>query len=96
MSELGGVYNALAFRELGDGRGVWIIPMIYTTKLIIGPIGAAGYDDGWCYKTRMRALQAFEEWNPATDKEPTGWVRHPTTGRRRFPNGDPATEVVSA
>jgi hypothetical protein len=49
MSELlGGVYNALAFRELGDGRGVWIIPMIYTTKLIIGPIGAAGYDDGWC------------------------------------------------
>ena len=27
------------------------------------------------------------------DTEPTGWMRHPTTGRRR-PGGDPAAEYV--
>jgi hypothetical protein len=92
----GGVYNAIAFRDLGDGRGVWLVPMIYTIKLIIGPIGAVWYDDGWCYKTTLRAQRAFDEWNPAVDKEPQGWVRHPPTGRRRFPDGDPATEEVRA
>ena len=39
---------------------------------------------------------AFLTWNPATETEPSGWVRHPPSGRRRFPDGDPATEEVRA
>jgi hypothetical protein len=96
MSEMRGVYNAMAYRDLGDGRGIWLIPMLYTFKIIIGPKGSDGYDDGWCYKDLHRAIHAFAEWNPLIEPEPQGWVRHPPTGRRRFPDGDPATEEVRA
>lgn len=91
---LGGVYGAMLYRDLRDGRGIWVIPQLYTFKLVIGPIGSCGYDDGWCYKDLPSVVEAFSEWNPAEDAEPTGWVRHPMSGRRRFPDGDPATEEI--
>jgi hypothetical protein len=94
VQPLGENYGAIAFRDLGDGRGVWIYPMLYTFKIAIGPIGSLGYDDDWCYKDLESVVAAFALWEPSTEPEPSGWVRHPSTGRRRFPDGDPATEEV--
>ena len=91
---LGGVYGAAFFRDLGDGRGLWVYPMLYTFKLVIGPLGSLSYDDQWCYKDLQDVVTAFTTWNPLEQAEPEGWVRHPPTGRRRFPDGDPATEEV--
>jgi hypothetical protein len=91
---LGGNYGAIAFRDLGDGRAVWIYPMLYTFKIAIGPVDSPGYSDHWCYKDLESVVSAFALWEPSTEPEPGGWVRHPPTGRRRFPDGDPATEEV--
>jgi hypothetical protein len=96
MESLGGQFGAEAFREVGDGRGLWVYRMFYTFKLVIGPIGSGGYDDHWCYKDRQNAVTAFFLWNPLETAEPEGWVRHPPSGRRRFPDGDPATEEIRA
>ena len=93
-NELGGQPSALLFRDLGDRRGLWIYRMNYTHKIVLGPIGVPWYDNHWCYKDLASATAAFNAWNPATEAEPTGWVRHPDSGRRRFPDGDPATEEV--
>jgi hypothetical protein len=86
--------SAIFFRDIGDGRGIWIYPMLYTFKLVIGRIGWPAYEDEWCYKDGRAALMAASQWNPPIEKEPEGWVRHPPSGRRRFPNGDPATEEI--
>lgn len=93
---LGGMYGAAAFRDLGDGRGLWVYPQLYTFKLVIGKLGSLSYDDGWCYPDLQSVVTAFDSWNPLEVAEPEGWVRHPPTGRRRFPDGDPATEEIRA
>lgn len=40
----------------------------------------------------MAAVAALIAWNG--EGEPSGWMRHPETGRRR-PGGDPAGEYVN-
>lgn len=87
-------YGAVLYRELGDGRSIWVYRMFYTYKMAIGRTTAAGFDNSWCFKDLLTATLAFAEWNPDMNDEPTGWVRHPHSGRRRFPDGDPATEEV--
>lgn len=86
--------SAILFRDLGDGRGVWVYPMLYTFRMVVGPIGCGGYDNYWCYKNFKSVVTAYSEWEPLKEPEPQGWVRHPPSGRRRFPDGDPATEEV--
>lgn len=86
--------DALCFRNLGDGRGLWLRRQIYNWQLAIGPILSREYDDQWEYLDGLVAIHAMAEWNPLLTKEPTGWVRHPPSGRRRFPDGDPTTEEV--
>jgi hypothetical protein len=93
-SEVDVTHGALQFRDLGDGRALWLYRKIYTFSIVIGPLNSGGYDDFWCYKDLLSATVAFLEWNPAIVPEPCGWVRHPPSGRRRFPDGDPATEEV--
>lgn len=88
--------SAIFYRDLGDGRGVWVYPMLYTFRIAIGPTGSRGYDDYWCYADLQSVITAYLEWEPLKEREPQGWVRHPPTGRRRFPDGDPATEEVRA
>jgi len=88
--------GAILFRDLGDGRGVWVYPMMYTFKLVIGRIGSRSYDDGWCYGSMASIVEAFCNWDPLKEQDPRGWVRHPASGRRRFPDGDPASEEVRA
>lgn len=87
-------YGATAYRELGDGRALWVYRMNYTYKLVIGHIGSPAFDNSWCYKDLTTCLMNYVAWNPLEQAEPEGWVRHPHTGRRRFPDGDPATEEV--
>jgi hypothetical protein len=86
--------GAILFREVGDGRGIWVYPMIYTFSLAIGPLGSPCYDNYWCYRDLLSVMKAYSEWDVTEEPEPQGWVRHPKTGRRRFPSGDPATEEV--
>lgn len=79
-----------------DGLRVSIKPLMYTSAILIGPAHdiTNAYDDRWCYKNTGDALSAALAWTgPYPGTEPTGWHRHPDTGRRRE-NGDPSTEKI--
>ena len=90
----GGPFAALLVRDLGDGRAIWLHPQLFGYRISIGILDSDSFDDLWEYLDLRRATFAFAEWNPAIQPEPQSWVRHPKSGRRRFPDGDPATEIV--
>ena len=72
-------------RVIGDreaGR-VWVVPLMFTAAIIIGPPDTPHYKDRWCYGSIAAALHAADQWLPSLDLEPAGWHRHPQTGRRR-------------
>ena len=69
-------------RPLGDGRATWISRKIFTWAVSIGKIGARCFDDSWCYEGLDDAFRAIVAWDALTEKEPVGWIRHPTSGRR--------------
>lgn len=73
-------------RLVGDGRRIWLYPMLFTERLAIGPAGDEGYDDYWCFDDYGTALQQFLIWDPKNPEtpEPTGWIKHPKSGRRRM------------
>ena len=81
-------------RDLGDGRSIWLRQMLFNWLLSIGPTEAQWYETTWEYTDPARAVVAFLSWDPASEPEPAGWYRHPSSGRRR-PDGDPAREYVS-
>jgi hypothetical protein len=83
-------------RPLPDGkRWAGIMPFLYTTAIIVGCIhDYTGYEDRWCYRPYADALRALEAWDEAPGTEPSGWVCHPSSGRRR-PSGDPAREYIN-
>lgn len=57
--------------------------LIYHYTLIIGIIGDRdGYEDRWCYGTLPLALVALASWDADKGGEPTGWRKHPASGRR--------------
>ncbi len=85
--------HAVYYRYLAPGYGLWVCPLFFTHRLIIGPVQAETVDDAWCYHDAESAIAAAEAWDPAKDSEPTGWHRHPVTDRRR-PGGDPALERI--
>lgn len=72
-------------RELGDHGIVAIMPLAFT-HAIITECNEWGYGDRWCYKTYQDAKNALESWDGTG--EPTGWHRHPDTGRRYDENGN--------
>lgn len=79
-------------RRLEDGRVVAVAPMSYGKgRLILGD--DLYVHDAWCYESVATAIVALDEWNPDRAEEPSGWFRHPATGRRR-PEGDPSKEYV--
>ncbi len=52
-------------------------------------------EDQWCYETYAGAIAALTVWNPSDESpEPEGWMRHPTSGRRR-PDGDKTKEYIN-
>lgn len=80
-------------RDLGDGRGVWVMPMITGNgRLVVGPIEGQWLDDAWCYDSVALACLYAVVWDGVG--EPEGWKRHIASGRRR-PGGDASREYVS-
>jgi hypothetical protein len=78
----------------GVAYGLWVHPLMYTTAILVGPVGEHYYADRWCYASPVLALEAARAWGgPWNGGEPDGWHRHPSLGRRRD-GGDPATERV--
>lgn len=83
----------LGVRPLTPGRYAAILPLMFTAAIITGRIGdAMSYDDRWCYHSLQAATSALEAWDGTG--EPSGWHRHPMTGRRR-PEGDAEQEYVA-
>lgn len=69
----------VAFKNMPDGSQAALIPLLYTVALVHG-LTPHGYEDRWCYSSMEKALKAMEQWDG--EGEPTGWHRHPSTGRR--------------
>jgi hypothetical protein len=70
-----------------------VMPLAFTAAIIAGRMGDfSSYEDRWCYHSIGDALAALLAWDG--HGEPTGWHRHPGTGRRR-PEGDPAQEYIN-
>ena len=67
-------------RICSNGNIVAIYRFIFTVA-IISDINDTGYGDRWCYHTETAAIAALEAWN-GIEGEPTGWHRHPPSGRR--------------
>jgi hypothetical protein len=61
--------------------------MIFTYRLVIGRTGEDSYDDAWCYADLDSALETLLFWNPfdAATPEPSGWIKHPSSGRTQAP-----------
>lgn len=81
----------------GSNYYVAISPFIFTHAIVIGLSGDySGYiNNRWCYESFADALKALNEWESKGFKgEPTGWHRHPGSGRRR-PDGNPNKEYVN-
>lgn len=78
---------------LPDGRWGATNQFLFTCAILVGQMrDAYGYADRWCYASEAKAREALEAWDGTG--EPTGWHRHPDSGRRR-PDGDPAQEYVN-
>lgn len=83
--------GAVAMRDLDDGRRLWLIPMIFTYRLVIGDPEADGYDDAWCYGLLPEAAVGMATWDGEGDP-PGRWIRHVGSARRRHYNGDGSLE----
>lgn len=83
--------EAVYARRLPDQRIVGATAMIYNGRVFIGD--EICVHDAWCYESVFQAVRAVEEWDPLTEDEPKGWIRHPQSGRRR-PLGNPEREYI--
>ena len=86
-----------AFRYISEDEAMWVMVLFPATiftiyVLAVGPSDGQTLRDLWFYKDYESALTAFREWDTEKDPEPNGWVQHPETRRRRYPDGDPASE----
>ncbi len=80
-------------RNLDDGRVLYVYPLTFgRARLGISPNAESGvFDDVWDYDDMEAAVAAMHEWDGQGD--PEGWMRHPSTGRRR-PDGDASKEYI--
>ena len=69
---------------------------IFTWGIIVGDLfDDCGYSGRWCFDTFPAAAVALAAWRDSGFiGEPSGWHRHPDTGRRR-PEGDASREYVT-
>jgi hypothetical protein len=85
-------YGVLYRRLLADGRLIDVTPLTFgRARLHIGPADDDAYTNEWCYDDPLTALVSAAIWEG--EGEPSGWSRHPKSGRRR-PGGDPGKEYV--
>lgn len=65
----------------GGTRWAAVAPLIATHAIVTGQMGDEhGYDNRWCYASLVDAMMALHVWDGSG--EPTGWHRHPGSGRR--------------
>jgi hypothetical protein len=76
------------YKEFPNGNNACIQRLMFT-HAILSELTTMYHGDRWCYHNYEDAKAALDAWNG--EGEPTGWHRHPTSGRRR-PEGDPAKE----
>ncbi len=88
--------GALYVYDMGGGRYCAVKRLIFHATMVIGEIGNLdAFDERYCYVDVQAAYDAARAWKDAQwADEPTGWHRHPTSGRRRV-MGDPARETVA-
>jgi hypothetical protein len=87
------VGGARSCKLIPDGRYAGLMPFLFTHAIVTGRLfDLHGYDDRWCYHDSAAAARALADWDGTG--EPTGWHRHPATGRRREA-GDPLLEYVA-
>jgi len=73
-------------RPVRGMRWAGVKQFAFTHAIIVGQFGdCTGYDDRWCYHTAAEARAALDAWDG--HGEPSGWHRHPGSGRRRTPEG---------
>jgi hypothetical protein len=80
--EVSKMYRAMG--QLPDGRYCGIHRLLYHWTLHVD-VHEMGYEERYCYETFEGAMMALMNWDGKGD--PEGWHRHPTTGRRRAPDG---------
>lgn len=86
-------FGYVAVRQVGD-QWLGVLPMTFGKGRLCAGLSWTGHEDMWCYETLVGALEAMQGWNPDDMDEPSGWFRHPVTGRRR-PDGNPANEYIA-
>ncbi len=92
MKENGDILSYGNILELPDGNLAATMNLAFTVAIVSG-IHELGYEDRWCYHNYYDAQDALEEWAEHPEmKEPTGWHRHPSTGRRKREDG---TEYIN-
>lgn len=79
------------FQDKGDAGCAAVFPYMYTWAILSG-LTRTGHEDRWCYKTYAAAKAALDAWDGRDGTEPTGWHRHPTSGRRRDEHGNETVE----
>jgi hypothetical protein len=78
-------------RTLSDGRVIAVERLFGRQALLSLHAPWSHVQDGWVYASLETALAAATAWDGR--EAPSGWVRHPKSGRRR-PGGDPARESI--
>lgn len=79
-------------RFLDEELELVLLPLSFGHVQLGVSLGRSGeYLDSWYFDDLDVGWRALWTWDG--QGEPEGWVRHPSSGRRR-PGGDPAAEVV--
>jgi hypothetical protein len=79
------------YAELPGGLYAFVCKMLFNWRLVIGTLDSPC--DAYCYDTQEQAVASLTAWDASTEREPSGWKKHPTTGRYRE-GGDPSKEFV--
>ncbi|WP_423396044.1 hypothetical protein [Burkholderia sp. LMG 21824] len=79
------------YRVFTNGRDALVSRLLFTYA-ILSDMTVHGYGDRWCYSSYADAKASLDAWDG--EGEPTGWHRHPDSGRRRE-NGDPNRETIN-
>lgn len=74
-------------QEKGDAGYVCIQRFLFTHAILAG-LTRWGYGDRWCFKDYAAAKAALDAWDGQDGTEPSGWHRHPVSGRRRDEHGN--------